>query len=157
MKNEIVMRPIGLIHNSRRGLEDDDWRNVTSEIILDESFSEESLDGIETFSHAEILFYFDQAAQAGEMPMARHPRGNLKWPKVGIFAQRNKDRPNHIGLTIVRIVKREGRRLFVEGLDAVDGTPALDIKPVMEEFLPQGPVRQPAWSHELMKEYWNRV
>ncbi len=156
MKNEIAMRPIGLIHNSRRGLEDDDWGNVTSEIILDESLPEESLEGIESFSHAEILFYFDQATATRDMPMSRHPRGNLNWPEVGIFAQRNKDRPNQIGLTIVRVIKRVGRSLFVEGLDAVDGTPALDIKPVMEEFLPRGLIRQPGWSHQLMKKYWNQ-
>jgi tRNA-Thr(GGU) m(6)t(6)A37 methyltransferase TsaA len=157
MKNEIVMRPIGIIHNSRRNLEDDNWGNVTSEIVLDESLPEESLDGIESFSHAEILFYFDQVAEAGDMPKSRHPRGNLNWPKVGVFAQRNKDRPNHIGSTIVRVMKQEGRRLFVEGLDAVDGTPALDIKPVMKEFLPRSSIRQPQWSHELMKEYWNQA
>jgi tRNA-Thr(GGU) m(6)t(6)A37 methyltransferase TsaA len=157
MKNEIVMRPIGIIHNSRRNLEDDNWGNVTSEIVLDESLPEESLDGIESFSHAEILFYFNQVEESGDMPKSRHPRGNLDWPKVGIFAQRNKDRPNHIGLTIVRVMKREGRRLFVKGLDAIDGTPVLDIKPVMKEFLPRSSIRQPRWSHELMKEYWNQA
>ncbi len=88
------------------------------------------------------------------MPMSRHPRGNKDWPEVGIFAQRNKDRPNHIGLTVVNVVKREGRSLFVQGLDAVNGTPVLDIKPVFTEFLPRGPIRQPGWSHELMKKYW---
>ena len=87
--------------------------------------------------------------------MSRHPRENMDWPKVGLFAQRNKDRPNHIGSTIVRIIKREGRSLFVQGLDAVDGTPVLDIKPVMVEFLPREAVIQPEWSHELMKDYWD--
>ena len=86
--------------------------------------------------------------------MSRHPRGNKAWPKVGIFAQRNKDRPNHLGLTIVSIIKREGRTLFVKGLDAIGGTPVLDIKPVFAESLPRGAVRQPQWSHELVKEYW---
>jgi tRNA (Thr-GGU) A37 N-methylase len=64
-------------------------------------------------------------------------------------------RPNRLGLTVVRILRREGRSLFVEGLDAVDGTPVLDIKPVLQEFLPRGPIRQPDWSHEIMKAYWN--
>jgi tRNA (adenine37-N6)-methyltransferase len=75
---------------------------------------------------------------------------------VGIFAQRAKDRPNRLGVTIVASASREGRILHVTGLDAVDGTPVLDIKPVMAEFLPRGEVRQPAWSHELMAEYWRR-
>ena len=86
--------------------------------------------------------------------MVRHPRGNRDWPEVGIFAQRNKDRPNHLGLTIVNVIKHDGRSLFVKGLDAINGTPVLDIKPVLAEFLPHEPIRQPDWSHELMKDYW---
>jgi len=74
---------------------------------------------------------------------------------VGIFAQRAKDRPNRLGSTVVEILKRDGRVLTVAGLDAVDGTPVLDIKPVMVEFLPRTTLRQPAWSHELMRAYWN--
>jgi tRNA (Thr-GGU) A37 N-methylase len=74
---------------------------------------------------------------------------------VGIFAQRGRLRPNRLGLTVVRLLRREGGRLFVEGLDAVDGTPVLDIKPLMQEFLPRGPLRQPDWSRELMKDYWD--
>lgn len=151
---EITCKPTGYVHNSRRDLDDDDWGNIISEIRLEEAFAPESLDGIETFSHAEIIFYFDQVPSEKDIPVSRHPRGNQDWPKVGIFAQRNKDRPNHLGLTIVNIVKREGRSLFVKGLDALDGTPVLDIKPVFAEFLPGAEIRQPKWSHELMKDYW---
>jgi tRNA (adenine37-N6)-methyltransferase len=151
----ITLTPIAHVHNVRRSLDDDRWGNIVSEIRLDESLPEESLDGIETFSHAEIIFYFVQAADEENIPMSRHPRGNKDWPKVGIFAQRNKDRPNHLGLTIVSIVKREGRSLFVKGLDAVDGTPVVDIKPVFAEFLPRETILQPEWSHELMKDYWD--
>ena len=147
--------PIAHIHNVRRSLDDDRWGNIVSEIRLDESLLQESLDGIETFSHAEIIFYFDQVADEKNIPLSRHPRGNKDWPKVGIFAQRNKDRHNHLGLTVVNIVKREGRGLFVKGLDAVDGTPVIDIKPVFAEFLPRETMLQPEWSHELMKDYWD--
>ncbi len=151
---EITLNPVGYIHNTRVNLDDDNWGNIVSEIRLDESLPEESLDGLEDFSHAEIIFYFDQVAGEEDIPMSRHPRGNKDWPQVGIFAQRNKDRPNHLGLTIVSILKREGRSLFVKGMDAVNGTPVLDIKPVMQEFLSHEPIRQPEWSHELMKDYW---
>jgi len=152
---EITLKPIGYIHNARLGLGDDNWGNIVSEIRLDESLPEESLDGLEIFSHAEIIFYFDQVADEKDIPMSRHPRGNKDWPQVGIFAQRNKDRPNHLGLTVVSILKHEGHSLFVKGLDAVDGTPVLDIKPVFAEFLPREAIRQPEWSHELMKDYWD--
>ena len=90
-------------------------------------------------------------------PDSRHPRGNPAWPSVGIFAQRAKARPNRIGATIVRILGKDGGRLRVEGLDAIDGTPVLDIKPVLSEFLPSGPVRQPEWTRELMRDYWTPV
>jgi tRNA-Thr(GGU) m(6)t(6)A37 methyltransferase TsaA len=156
MKNKLIFQPVAFIYNSRLRIDDDHWGGIISEIVLEESFPEECLDEIDSFSHAEILFSFDQAMDSKELASSRHPRENLTWPKVGIFAQRNKDRPNHIGLTSVRIVRRAGRSLYVRDLDAVNGTPVLDIKPVMVEFLPHGEVRQPEWSHELMKEYWDK-
>jgi tRNA (Thr-GGU) A37 N-methylase len=85
---------------------------------------------------------------------ARHPRGNLDWPRVGIFAQRGKDRPNRLGVSVCRIEGVSGLEVHVRGLDAVDGTPVLDLKPCMREFLPRGPLAQPAWASELMEEYW---
>ena len=85
---------------------------------------------------------------------ARHPRNNLDWPAVGIFAQRGKNRPNRIGTTICRVLRVEGTRLHLEGLDAVDGTPVLDLKPWVRDFGPRGEVVQPAWMVELMSGYW---
>jgi tRNA-Thr(GGU) m(6)t(6)A37 methyltransferase TsaA len=146
--------PIGHIRSGRRELIDDDWDAVPAHVELAADVPSESLDGIEEFSHAEILFVFDRVDEAKTERGARHPRGNAAWPRVGIFAQRAKDRPNRLGSTIVRILRREDRRLVVVGLDAVDGTPVVDIKPVMAEFLPRGALRQPAWSHELMRAYW---
>ena len=154
IKNEIVVHPVAYVRNSRTSLNDDEWGSVTSEVVIDKSLPEECLDGLETFSHVEILFYFDKVSDSQKFSMSRHPRDNKDWPQVGIFAQRNKDRPNHVGLSIAHIIKREGRSLFVQGLDAVNGTPIIDIKPVMVEFLPRENIDQPEWSHELMKNYW---
>lgn len=103
-----------------------------------------------------MIYFFDRVDPANVVSGARHPRNNRDWPAVGIFAQRGKNRPNRIGSTICRVLRRDGRRLFVAELDAIDGTPVLDIKPVMQEFLPREPVRQPAWSRELMRRYWER-
>jgi tRNA-Thr(GGU) m(6)t(6)A37 methyltransferase TsaA len=153
--NDIRISPIAVVRNTRKTTEDDDWGGLVSEIILDSSLPEESLDGLESFSHAEIIFQFHLVDEAEIVSGARYPRENPDWPKIGIFAQRARLRPNRLGLTVVYILRRAGRSLFVEGLDAVDGTPVLDIKPVMEEFLPRGPIRQPAWTHELLKDYWN--
>ena len=150
----IDLTPVGVVRSARREPSDDDWDAVAARIELAPDFDPACLDGIEEFSHAEIVFLFDRVAEAQIERGARHPRGNPAWPKVGIFAQRAKDRPNRLGVTIVKIERRAGRILFVTGLDAIDGTPVLDVKPVMQEFLPREAVRQPEWSRELMREYW---
>jgi tRNA-Thr(GGU) m(6)t(6)A37 methyltransferase TsaA len=152
--SEITLRPVAWVHNTHLTTADDGWGGLVSEIILDSSLPEESLDGLDEFSHAEIIFCFHLVDGSEIVYGARHPRENPNWPKVGIFAQRGRLRPNRLGLTVVRILRREGRSLFVEGLDAVDGTPVLDIKPVMEEFLLTGPL---ALLIGLPKKYQTRV
>jgi tRNA (adenine37-N6)-methyltransferase len=150
---EISINPIAVVKNTRTDMTDDYWGSVISEIELLPHIPANAFDGIDTFSHLEIIFWFDKADRSKAV-FSGHPRGNTNWPKVGIFAQRKKDRPNAMGLTIVELVERKGKSIFVKYLDAMDGTPVLDIKPVMKEFLPTGEVRQPPWSVELMKEYW---
>jgi len=149
-----TLRPVAFVRGSRTEPTDDFWGGTRATIELAPDVPEESLDGIDAFSHAEILFVFDRLPEEQCVARARHPRNNPAWPKVGIFAQRAKLRPNRLGATIARIVERSSRQLVVEGLDAIDGTPVVDIKPVFAEFLPRGPVRQPAWTHEMMREYW---
>jgi tRNA (adenine37-N6)-methyltransferase len=151
----IEVEPIAIVRTARTEVRDDDWGGLESQIVLDARFAPDALDGIDQFSHAEILFFFDRVDPGKIVAGARHPRNNRDWPAVGIFAQRGKARPNRIGSTIVRIVRREGRVLHVAELDAVDGTPVLDIKPVMKEFLPREAVHQPHWSSELMQRYWS--
>jgi len=152
---DIHLSPIAFVHNTRLTPTDDNWGGLASEIRLDPALREECLDGLEAFSHAEIIFQFHLVGEKEIVPGRRHPRENPDWPEVGIFAQRGRLRPNRLGLTVVRILRREGGSLFVEGLDALDGTPVLDIKPVMRESLPREPIQQPDWSHEIMKAYWN--
>lgn len=147
---------IGRVEAERKRPIDDDWGDTEAGIVLDARFEEDALAGLESFSHVEVIFVFDQVDPAKIVSGARHPRGERAWPAVGIFAQRGKNRPNRLGSTICRIVRREGRRLVVAELDAIDGTPVVDLKPVMQEFLPRETVRQPAWSSELMRAYWRR-
>ena len=153
---KVEMEAIGRVEAVRTRAEDDFWGGGESCITLSDRYQPEALDGIEAFSHAEVLFLFDQVDPSKIVTGARHPRNNPNWPAIGIFAQRGKNRPNRIGSTICRILRREGRRLFVAELDAIDGTPVLDIKPVMLEFLPREEVRQPSWSRELMSQYWKK-
>ena len=150
----ITLSPIGMVKNTRKAVEDDNWGKIFSVIELDSAFSEEALFQLEEFSHAEIIFYFHLVDENRIETGARHPRNNKEFPETGIFAQRGKNRPNRLGATIVRIIKRDANQLLVQGLDAVDGTPVLDIKPVMKEFLPREETRQPEWVAKLMKNYW---
>lgn len=147
---------IGFVEAARPHAEDDFWGGEEACIKLAEGFMPEALQGLSEFSHVEILFFFHEVEPSKVVRGARHPRNNVAWPAVGIFAQRGKNRPNRIGSTICRVIRVEGTSLFVAELDAINGTPVLDIKPVMAEFLPRQQVRQPAWSRELMQEYWSR-
>jgi tRNA (adenine37-N6)-methyltransferase len=149
--------PIGWVHSSRQEAIDDDWESVSATITLDaERFSHDSVVGLAEFSHVEVVFLFDQVDEEAIQPGARHPRGNPDWPEVGIFAQRAKMRPNRLGVTVCRLLEVDDLTLRVEALDAIDGTPVLDLKPVMAEFLPRGEIHQPDWSRELMATYWSR-
>jgi tRNA-Thr(GGU) m(6)t(6)A37 methyltransferase TsaA len=146
--------PIGYVKGLRDRPRDDEWGEEESYIELVESFTAEALQGIEDFSHIEVVYLFHRVDASKIVIGARHPRNNTAWPAVGIFAQRGKNRPNRIGCTICRVLAVDGVRLKVAELDAIDGTPVLDIKPVMAEYLPRHEMRQPAWSHEVMSRYW---
>jgi len=149
------MTPIGRVEGGRAVPEDDDWGGSRARIALDpEQFDAEALMGLEAFSHAEVVYVFDKVGDDQIVTGARHPRGNTAWPKVGIFAQRGKNRPNRIGVTVCAIVAVDGLNLDVQGLDAIDGTPVLDIKPVMSGFAPRGAHREPDWAREIMEKYW---
>jgi tRNA (adenine37-N6)-methyltransferase len=151
----MIVEPIGRVESSRTLAIDDDWGAVTATITLDgEQFTAESLAGLSEFSHIELVFVFDGVDPDDIERGARHPRGNTQWPRVGIFAQRAKMRPNRIGVSVCALLGIDGLTLTVQGLDAIDGTPVLDVKPYMAEFGPRGDVRQPAWSRELMASYW---
>jgi tRNA (adenine37-N6)-methyltransferase len=145
--------PIAFAKNIRKKIFDDVLGDVVTEIRLAEKIPTRSLDGIEEFSHLELVFYFHRAAPK-KVVFSGHPRENVSYPKVGIFAQRKKDRVNSLGLTVVRLIEHRGRILKVKNFDGIDGTPILDIKPVMKGFLPREKIREPKWAKELMAEYW---
>jgi tRNA-Thr(GGU) m(6)t(6)A37 methyltransferase TsaA len=152
----ISIRPVAWIRSSRSEIGDDHWGGHRAIITLDKSLPDEAFDGLEDFSHLEILFHFHKADPAKEITGKRHPRNNPNWPAVGIFARRGKNRPNHLGLTVVKLIRREGRTLEVENLDALDGTPVIDIKPMMSGFIPPEPISEPEWAREIMSRYWLR-
>jgi tRNA-Thr(GGU) m(6)t(6)A37 methyltransferase TsaA len=155
VNNTYTLTPVGHVIGGRDEVRDDDWGTERAIIRLDgERFTPDAIAGLDAFSHLEVVYLFDRVDPGAVELGARHPRGNTDWPRVGIFAQRAKDRPNRLGVSRCTLLAVEGLDLTVAGLDAVAGTPVLDIKPYMNEFGPQGSVHQPAWASELMAGYW---
>ena len=147
------IEPVGVVRCTRSAPDDDQWDRETTFVELLPPFSARSLTGLAEFSHCLIVYLFDKAAW-DPSKMCRRPRGNPDWPEVGIFSQRAKDRPNRLGVTVCQVLGVDGVILHLAGLDAIDGSPVLDIKPWMAEFGPRGSVAQPEWATELMKGYW---
>lgn len=147
------MEWIGVIHNEVREPTDEGWGQVISEIILDDPLAD-GLDGIEAFSHVLVVYWMHRAAEAEPVRMRRRPRGWQDMPEVGIFAQRARHRPNAIGVTAVRLLRREKNRLLVRGLDAIHGTPVVDVKPYVPQFDAAEGARVPEWMDRLMEGYF---
>lgn len=150
---EIILEPIATVKNSRIEPIDDHWGPIIAEIELADHIPTEAFDHISDFSHLEIIYYFNQVKN-DDIVFSGRPRGNPNYPSVGIFAQRKKDRPNKIGLTTVELLEHNGRTIKVKFLDAIDGTPILDIKPLFNEFQPKTAIKQPEWVADLMQKYW---
>ncbi|HEY7269332.1 MAG TPA: SAM-dependent methyltransferase [Dehalococcoidia bacterium] len=151
----ITMTPVAVVVGGRYEPIDDGWGGVEAEIRLDASrFKPDVFAGLADFSHIEVVYVFDRVNEADINYSARHPREREDWPLVGIFAQRARLRPNRIGVSVCELLTVEGLVLRVRGLDAIDGTPVLDIKPYMSGFAPRGNVREPDWVGELMANYW---
>jgi tRNA (adenine37-N6)-methyltransferase len=150
----IVLDPIGVVVGGRTAPIDDDWGAVESVIRLERTrFEDDAVAGLESFSHLCVVFQFHLVEEADVVTGARHPRGNPNWPRVGMFAQRAKMRPNRLGVSNCALIGVNGLDLQVRGLDAIAGTPVLDVKPFMREFEP-AESHQPQWATELMAGYY---
>ena len=149
-----VFQPIGIVRSNRDKMSEGRWAEVESRIELDPVYAQ-GLAGLGEFSHVVVVFHldrippFDPAKQ-----LTRNPRGMEDLPPVGVFAQRTKFRPNPIGVTTVELVKVEPGGIVVRGLDALDGTPVLDIKPYIPAFERKEDVRLPAWVGRMMDGYF---
>ena len=147
--------PIGVVRGGRSEALDDDWGKVEAEIVLDPAVVQpDATLGLSDYSHIVVVFHMHKVPAAKVETGARHPRERADWPKSGIFAQPARSRPNRIGVTTVELMSIDGLTLRVRGLDAIDGSPVLDIKPYISGFAPRGAVREPDWVKELMARYW---
>lgn len=155
---EVTLFPIGTVASPRKEIADDFWGGLVSTIHLDpKQFSPDCTLGLSDFSHIEVVYLFHKVAPSDVVLTASHPRERKDWPKVGIFAQRKKSRPNRLGVSVCRLLKVDGLTLTVESLDAIDGTPVLDIKPYIKEFSPSEQTTQAAWVSELMRDYFRKL
>ena len=155
-KRQDGIETIGVVRSSRTQRGDDDWDEEVSRIELDSRFGPDALAGLDTFSHIEVVFRFHALTDDQVTTDARHPRRNTDWPRVGIFAQRASKRPNRLAVSVCTLLSVDGTTIHVRGLDAIDGTPVLDIKPVMSAFVPRGELVEPPWAKELMRGYWRK-
>jgi tRNA-Thr(GGU) m(6)t(6)A37 methyltransferase TsaA len=145
--------PIGIVKSPIKEVMDKNWGKVMSEIHIYEEFAS-GLSGIDSFSHIVVIFEMNQSSWTPEADLVRRPQGRMDMPLVGIFAQRAKHRPNPIGITSVRLLKVVGNVLAVQGLDAIDETPVLDIKPYFPQYDRVSDSRTPEWVDRLMSDYF---
>jgi tRNA-Thr(GGU) m(6)t(6)A37 methyltransferase TsaA len=132
---------------------DENWGQVISRILLQPEYVG-ALSGLEAFSHAIIITYLHQAKYEKKRHLQRRPRGLESMPKVGIFSQRAKDRPNAIGVTTVKIITVGSDFIEVQGLDAINGTPVLDVKPYYPQYDKIDSPKTPEWVGRLMEKYF---
>jgi tRNA-Thr(GGU) m(6)t(6)A37 methyltransferase TsaA len=151
---DVTLRPVGVVSGGRDEWFEDDWAAVEAVIRLDpDQFPPEVTTGLDRFSHLEVVFWFDRVDPDRINPTPRPARGNPAWPAIGFFAHRGPFRPNRIGVSRCRLLAVDGLDLSIAGLDALSGTPVLDVKPYIAEFGPQEPTTQPRWATELMSDY----
>ena len=131
----MTLKAIGIVRNDVKERQPDGyewWVDVVSEIEIDPTLTE-ALDGLEKYPDITVLYWMHRIVE-GNVPMKVHPRGRKESPPRGTFATRSPNRPNRIGKTTVKLLGREGNILWVKGLDALDGTPVIDIKPYVPDY-----------------------
>lgn len=147
------LEPIGVVKSPITEGIDENWGEMIAEIEIDEELAP-GLQGLEAFSHILVIFHMHEAGFQPGSDLLRRPRGQMDMPRLGIFAQQAKYRPNPIGITAVQLLDIQGDIVRVKGLDAIDGTPVLDLKPYFPVFDHVDDVRVPEWVGRLMQGYF---
>lgn len=146
-QSPLVLKPIATVKNDAKEIGRHDWEQVVSELIVRPDL-EDALDGLKEFSHIVVIFWMHLSPPGENAPHKTHPQKRADLPLVGVLATRSPVRPNPLGITVVKLLEKRGNVLKVIGLDAIDGTPVVDIKP----YLPGDSVTQievPDWIHKL--------
>jgi tRNA (Thr-GGU) A37 N-methylase len=152
---EISLRPIAAVVGGRDKPTDDRWGDVVAEIHLASWVPSGVLHGLEEFSHVEVIYLFDRVDPEAAPLAKRRPRNRQDLEEVGALAQRHKDRWNRLGLSRATLIEVRDRSLVVQGLDAIAGTPILDLKPWFSAFGPIGEVVEPPWVSTITEGYFS--
>ena len=139
---EINLKAIGIVRNEIKEPTHEDSRQILSEIIIDDGLAE-ALDDLGQFSHIIVLYWIHRSRRP--YPVKVHPRGDPRRALMGVFATRSPSRPNPIGQATVELLERKANTLKVRGLDAIDGSPVLDIKPYIPGYDSVDAARAPSW------------
>lgn len=150
-RDPVALRPVAVVRNGITEPRMGGWENVRSDIIVREDLAP-TLDGIESYSHLIVLFYMQGVPEHEKERTHVHPRGEAQYPLQGVLATRSPRRPNPIGLTVVRLMRRRRNILRVRGLDALHGTPVLDIKPYLPHYDSVPDARLPDWATQPPEE-----
>lgn len=143
----MTLEPIAMVKNDVKEIGRRDWDRVISRLIVRPDF-EDALEGLKEFSHLIVLFGFHLSPAGENAAHKTHPQMRPDLPIVGVFATRSPVRPNPLGMAVVKLEGHIKNVLIVTGLDALNGTPILDIKP----YLPGDSVAKikvPDWVHKL--------
>ena len=167
----IQLKPVGFVRNQwkeprwgrawgalgwrERARRTKEQAGAVSELVIDKSL-EEALDGIDDFSHIMVLYWAHLTLPERRSTIKVHPMGNEDFPLVGVYATHSPVRPNPILTTVVRVVERRGNVIRVTGLDALDGSPILDIKPYIPDHRDLEDARMPDWMREIGQEFNER-
>lgn len=146
-REPVSLRPIGVVRNNIATPRPDGWDTVRSDVIIRDELAE-ALDGIDAYSHIIVVFAFDKVPEA-EQKLRLQARSDPHIPEQGVLATRSQLRPNPVGVSVVRLLRRRGTILRVEGLDAIDGTPILDIKPYYANYDAVPDAAIPDWARAL--------
>ena len=139
------MEPIGWVRNEVADPDRHDWSRVRSRLVLRDDLAP-ALEGLDGFSHVLVLCWLDRVGDEERRLRQVHPAGDRSLPPRGVLALRTHHRPNPVGMTVVRVARVEGSRVHVVGLDAIDGTPILDIKPYLPPYDSVPDARLPGWA-----------
>lgn len=141
----ITLTPLGKVRNGVKKPMLAGWDKITTKIIINQRYAR-GLDGIEDYSHIIVVYWMNKEAHCH---LKHHPQGRADVPYVGIFSCRCPQRPNPIAISTVKLLSRKGNVLTVRGLDILDGTPVIDVKPYTPRYDAVKNGKTPAWIERL--------